>query len=105
LAVEDLSARAHEQALGTAPLPARADGPEDSRVRDPEWAPLLAFLDKHARAERGGSRPSGTRHTGGPLDRWQVSKRFKSALKRAGVREVRFHDLRHSFGTRCAANS
>jgi integrase len=34
-------------------------------------------------------------HTGGPLDRSQVSKRFKSALKRASVREVRFHDLRH----------
>jgi integrase len=32
-----------------------------------------------------------------------VSKRFKRTLKRAGVREVRFHDLRHTFGTRCAA--
>ena len=32
-----------------------------------------------------------------------VSKRFKRALKRAGVREVRFHDLRHTNGTRCAA--
>lgn len=42
-------------------------------------------------------------HTGHPLDRSQVSKRFKRTLKRAGVREVRFHDLRHTFGTRCAA--
>jgi integrase len=29
--------------------------------------------------------------------------RFKRALREAGVREVRFHDLRHSFGTRMAA--
>ena len=42
-------------------------------------------------------------HTGHPLERSQVSKRFKRTLKRAGVREVRFHDLRHTFGTRCAA--
>jgi integrase len=34
-------------------------------------------------------------HTGRPLDRSQVSKRFERSLERAGVREVRFHDLRH----------
>jgi integrase len=33
--------------------------------------------------------------TGAPLDRHEVSRRFKAALKRAGVRQVRFHDLRH----------
>jgi integrase len=40
---------------------------------------------------------------GAPLDRSKVRKRFKSALRRAKVRDVRFHDLRHTFGTRMAA--
>jgi len=40
---------------------------------------------------------------GGPLERSRLLKRYKAALRRAGVREVRFHDLRHTFGTRMAA--
>lgn len=41
--------------------------------------------------------------TGNPLARRAVLKRFKKNLERAGVREIRFHDLRHTFGTRMAA--
>jgi integrase len=41
--------------------------------------------------------------TGRPIDRSKLLKRFKAALRRADVRTVRFHDLRHTFGTRMAA--
>jgi integrase len=41
--------------------------------------------------------------TGNPLDRSKVLKRFKATASRAGLRPVRFHDLRHTFGTRMAA--
>ena len=41
--------------------------------------------------------------TGNPIDRSKLLKRFKAALRRADVRAVRFHDLRHTFDTRMAA--
>jgi len=37
---------------------------------------------------------------GGHLDGSAVYRRYKAALKRVGLRELRFHDLRHTFGTR-----
>lgn len=42
-------------------------------------------------------------HSGNPLDASRLRKRFAKALDAAGVRRVRFHDLRHTFGTHCAA--
>jgi integrase len=41
--------------------------------------------------------------TGGPLDHSKLSRRFRAAMKAAGLRGLRFHDLRHSYGTRLAA--
>ena len=41
-------------------------------------------------------------HTGKPMDRSKLLRRFKAALAAGGVRQVRFHDLRHTFGTRMA---
>ena len=41
--------------------------------------------------------------TGHPYDASKMRKRFKDALASAGVRPVRFHDLRHSYGTAMAA--
>ncbi len=42
--------------------------------------------------------------TGNPLDRSKVTRRFKEACTAAGVRPIRFHDLRHTFGTRLVAS-
>jgi len=41
--------------------------------------------------------------TGHPLDASALRERYKEALEEAGLRKVRFHDLRHTFGTHCAA--
>lgn len=40
---------------------------------------------------------------GSVLDASKLRKRFKQTLARASVREIRFHDLRHTFGTQAAA--
>jgi integrase len=41
--------------------------------------------------------------TGSYLDGSALRRRYKAALQRAGLRALRFHDLRHTFGTRVIA--
>jgi len=41
--------------------------------------------------------------TGSYLDGSALRRRYDAALKRAGLRPLRFHDLRHTFGTRMIA--
>jgi integrase len=43
--------------------------------------------------------------TGTHLDGSGLRKRYKSALTVAGLRQLRFHDLRHTFGTRMIAKA
>ncbi|WP_170179024.1 tyrosine-type recombinase/integrase [Solirubrobacter pauli] len=42
---------------------------------------------------------------GGYLDASALARRYRAALKRADLRPLRFHDLRHTFGTRMIAKA
>jgi integrase len=42
---------------------------------------------------------------GGHVDSGALRRRYKSALERASLRRLRFHDLRHTFGTRMIAKA
>ncbi len=41
--------------------------------------------------------------TGNPYDASKLRKRFKTAVAASEIRSIRFHDLRHTFGTQMAA--
>jgi integrase len=43
--------------------------------------------------------------TGGYLDGSALRRRYGAALSAAGLRSLRFHDLRHTFGTRMIAKA
>ena len=42
---------------------------------------------------------------GGYLDASALLRRYKAALRRGGLRPLRFHDLRHTFGTTMIARA
>ena len=76
-------------------------------VRAVPMAKRVASELKHHRASTRHARDDdlvfGHPNTGQPYDASRMRKRFRVALESAGIRAVRFHDLRHSFGTRMAA--
>jgi integrase len=85
----------------------RMDSPKSHQGRSVPMADRLAGeLERHR---------SSSRHpheenlvfchpaTGNVLDPSKVRKRFRQALQRAEVREITFHELRHTFGTQLAA--
>jgi integrase len=68
---------------------------------------LVAELDEHHRTtvwNGDGDLVLAHPHTGRPLDRVRLLGHFKAALRRANVRPVRIHDLRHTFATTIAAS-
>jgi integrase len=40
-----------------------------------------------------------------PIDKCNVGRAFRATLKRAGIKDFRFHDLRHTFATRLVQSS
>ena len=82
--------------------------PKSGRVRSIPMAPdVAAALARLADRERW------TGHddlvfpgaTGTYLDASALCRRYKAALRRAALRPLRFHDLRHTFGTRMIAKA
>ena len=78
------------------------DTPKSGRVRS---VPLIdqaaRVLDELSRREHftGEDDLVFTNTVGGVLDDSKLRKRFKGALARAGLKRLRLHDLRHTFGT------
>ena len=63
----------------------------------------LDLLYRQAAYQADGDLVFANPHTGTPLDGAALLRAFQRALARAGIRRMRFHDLRHTFGTRMAA--
>ena len=89
----------------------RGEYKEPKSVRGSRGVPMAAELERALSALRAESNFAAEDDlvfahpfTGGPLGRSVVRRRFQRACRRAGVRVVRFHDLRHTFGTRVAAS-
>ena len=77
--------------------------PKSGKVRSVPLAPDVAeFLAKlsQRRLFTGEDDLVFVGETGGHLDGSALRRRYDAALRRAGLRKLRFHDLRHTFGTR-----
>jgi integrase len=86
----------------------KVTSPKSGKVRSvplaPDVAEALARLNQreHFTAD---DDPVFAGVVGGHLDGAALTKRYKPALERANLRPLRFHDLRHTFGTRMIAQA
>jgi integrase len=82
--------------------------PKSGKVRSvplaPDVAQTLARLAAHARFTSDDDLVFASQ-LGGYLDGSALRRRYTAALSRAGLRRLRFHDLRHTFGTRMIAHA
>jgi integrase len=97
--VRNVYVRGEHSAAGKSDLSTRRSVPLADR--------LVAELDEWSRRTAfGGEEDLVFAHPqlGTPLDGSKVTKKLQEACRTAGVRVVRFHDLRHTFATRLAAS-
>lgn len=76
--------------------------PKSGKVRSvPLVTELIGPLDRLSRREHftGDDDLVFINAVGEHLDGWALRRRYAAALKRAGLRPIRFHDLRHCFGS------
>src|SRR4051812_30268194 len=86
----------------------RLTTPKSGKVRSVPLAPdVAAALARLAERERwtGDDDLVFPGVLGRHLDASALARRYKAALKRAELRRLRFHDLRHTFGTRMIAKA
>ena len=82
--------------------------PKSGKVRSVPMAPDVASALETLRAREQFTAEDDfvfSGQAGIPLDGDALSKRYEDALQRAGLRRLRFHDLRHSFGSRMIARA
>jgi integrase len=82
--------------------------PKSGKVRSAPLAPEVAkALEQLAKRElfTGEDDLVFAGEAGSYLDDSALRRRYKTALGRAGLRQLRFHDLRHTFGTRMIAKA
>lgn len=70
---------------------------ESAKRKVPLAPSLLAFLEEHRQADEIYATSGRLR----PQETGSLQKHFKLVLKNAGIRDINFHALRHTFATRC----
>ena len=86
----------------------RLTTPKSGKVRSVPLAPDVASVLARLASRKGWTGDDDlvfSSVTGDYLDPSALSKRYRLALERADLRRLRFHDLRHTFGTRMIAKA